>query len=91
MYLFLLASIASFSQECQDAAVPFMCQYVFPLCDPTTGELYLPTQEECLRISQQVCAQAWNLAQQFGYGDQLPDCGKLPLQTGSSASGQSMY
>ena len=66
------------SQECQDAAVPFMCQYMFPLCDNDTGELYLPTQEECLRISNQVCSQEWNIAKQFGYGDQLPHCAKLP-------------
>ena len=65
-----------------------MCQYAFPICDPKTGDLYLPTQEECLRISQQVCSHEWKLAQQFGYGDQLPECGKLPLQTGS---GERMY
>ena len=67
---------------CKDAAVPFMCQYVFPLCDSTTGQLYLPTQQECLQISQQVCSIEWFLAKSL-LSDYLPDCEKLPLQGGS--------
>ena len=71
------------SQECLQAAVPFLCHYLFPLCDNTTGELYLPTQEECLQIREQVCSREWSLAKVAGFGDQLPDCSQLPLQAGS--------
>ena len=67
---------------CKDAAVPFMCQYVFPLCDSTTGQLYLPTQQEFLQISQQVCSIEWKLATSY-LGNNLPDDEKLPLQGGS--------
>lgn len=80
--------IANSAQECRSAAVPFMCQYLFPLCDNTTGELYLPTHEECLRISEQVCLQEWNLARLAGFGDQLPDCSRLSIK---EASGDGMY
>ena len=55
-----------------------MCQYTFPLCDNITGQLYLPTQGECVRVSEQVCQHEWNLTRELGYGDMLPDCTTLP-------------
>ena len=64
------------SQECVDAFVPLMCQYLFPLCN-TSGNLLLPSQEECLTISTGVCQVEWGFAAQL-FGDQLPVCTDLP-------------
>ena len=64
------------SQECVDAFLPFMCQYLFPLCN-TSGDLLLPSQEECLAISTGVCQAEWEMAAQF-LGDRLPTCADLP-------------
>ena len=64
------------SQECVDALVPFMCQYLFPLCN-TSGDLLLPSQEECLAISTGVCQSPWEIATQVA-ADQLPVCADLP-------------
>ena len=55
-----------------------MCQYTFPICASSTKQLYLPTQEQCIEISEQVCSQEWNLTRQLGYQNLLPNCTKLP-------------
>ena len=57
-----------------------MCQYTFPLCDNSTTQLYLPTQERCIEISEQVCSQEWNLTTQLEYQNLLPNCTTLRSQ-----------
>ena len=34
--------------------------------------------EYCTTISTEICAQQWNIAINFGYGDRLPNCNELP-------------
>ena len=70
-------STASFT-ECRDVAIPFLCQHYFPLKNCTTDNIYTASKEDCIRISTTVCASPWNIAINFGYGDQLPKCDSLP-------------
>ena len=65
------------SAECADTAVPFLCFYLFGgICDGN-GTLYLPTEEECFKITK-VCSAEWELAQNFGF--KLPNCNTLPTE-----------
>ena len=71
--------VATYSfTECQEQAIPFFCQYYFPLKDCTTDNIYMASKEDCNRISTTVCAAPWNLAINIGYGHQLPKCDALP-------------
>lgn len=67
------------SQDCQDAALSFSCQFLFPPCTPS-GEKYLPSQEQCLNVSSDTCSGTWQ--ELLAFGAPLPDCNTL--QSGSS-------
>ena len=71
------AGLIETTPECVDAFLPFMCLYLFPLCNGTSGEAYLPSQEECLVISNEVCPMEWKLASSLA-GDKFPVCATLP-------------
>ena len=75
---------SSSNQECVDAFFPFMCQYLFPLCN-TSGDLLLPSQEECLAISTGVCQVEWDLLSRVA-ADYLPICADLPQGTSINTS-----
>ena len=77
------AQLLSFSmidkhKSCRQVALPFLCQYFFPLVDCSTGLAYTATREDCILIRTGVCADLWALATRFGYDHYLPDCYKLP-------------
>ena len=59
-------------------AIPFLCQYYFPLHDCTNGDIYTASREDCIDISTGICASLWNLAINYGYGNRLPNCQGLP-------------
>ena len=65
-------------KNCQNVAIPFLCQYYFPLYDCPNGDIYTASREDCINISTGVCASLWNLAIKYRYGDRLPDCQGLP-------------
>ena len=73
------------NRECQRAALPFLCQYFFPLQDCTTNVIYTPSREDCIDIKTRTCAQLWNLAVIYGHGDSLPKCQDLNLGSYSFA------
>ena len=74
----LLSSNQLLDDNCMDNAIPFACHYLFPPCD-TSGELYMPSRQECIRISTDVCQGAWQLAQELpAVALRLPDCDTLP-------------
>ena len=76
------------SVSCKQAAVPLLCQFTFPLCDCNTsppGDLYLPSQEECLKVSTEICASEWKLAVNSGLT--VPNCSLL-LPSNSSDYGK---
>ena len=64
--------------DCRKAALPFLCQYYFPLKDCTTDNIYTASKEDCIRISTTVCATPWNIAVTLGHGHRLPKCNTLP-------------
>ena len=74
MYTFIVFD----DKDCQSAALLFLCQHLFPLYDCSTGTIYTASMEYCTTISTEICAQQWNIAINFGYGDRLPNCDELP-------------
>ena len=76
------------SPECRAAVQPFLCLYLFGLCD-SRGTAYQPTFEECVLISTDVCESEWMLANSFLALLQLPplpECTSFP-STASAISG----
>ena len=75
------------SPECRAAVQPFLCLYLFGLCD-SRGTAYQPTFEECVLISTDVCESEWALANSFLAlrGSSLPECTSFP-STASAISG----
>ena len=72
---------------CQVVGIPFLCQYVFPLCDCTTGDLYLPSQEFCIKVSTVACETEWKILTNLPqFGNLLPVCSNLPVATYSSGT-----
>ena len=72
-------------QACMDAALPFTCHYLFPLCGPR-GELFQPNCTYCLYVNNEVCANVWQTALQnptFGVlaAERIPRCSELPVFT----------
>ena len=63
-------------ESCAQVALPFLCQYMFPLSDCSTGTSYSATRDDCIMISEGVCANVWDLGLRFGYD--LPNCDELP-------------
>ena len=88
----LLNSLRNFirpSCECRAAVEPFLCLYLFGLCD-SSGVAYEPYFEECVFISTDVCASEWaranNLLIQVGRSP-LPECASFP-STATDISGK---
>ena len=67
------------SPKCRAAVQPFLCLYLFGLCD-SRGRAYQPTFEECILISTDVCESEWALANSFLAlrGSSLPECTSFP-------------
>ena len=63
--------------ECMKAVIPFLCFYVFPLCDSSSG-LHQPSSEECREITEDICAREFQTAATFATDGQLPQCQLLP-------------
>ena len=67
------------SPECLEAVVPFLCFYIFPLCD-SSGCPYQPSSVECSAVTDDICDQEFEIAATFA-SDQLPQCQLLPDST----------
>ena len=52
------------SQQCQEAITPFLCIFIFNLCD-FNNTLHTILREDCLHIRDNVCVSEWRLARQF--------------------------
>lgn len=85
-YINGLNSIAA--DECKAAAAPFLCFYIIGLCDDTTDETYLPSQRQCLGLTEDVCEREFELVASFGAEDRVPQCHLLP-QNVPNCTGQS--
>ena len=74
--------------ECRAVAEPFLCLYLFGLCD-SSGMVYAPSYEDCVLISTDLCASEWAMANRFllllGLPS-LPECRSFQ-STASAISG----
>ena len=74
--------------ECRAVAEPFICLYLFGLCD-SSGMVYAPSYEDCVLISTDLCASEWAMANRFlpllGLPS-LPECRSFQ-STASAISG----
>jgi len=61
------------SEKCSVAVMPFICQYVYPPCDDN-GSPLLITEEQCVNIRDDVCANEWRIAMATELGTLLPTC-----------------
>ena len=71
-----LDNFLSPSPECREAVVPFLCLFLFGLCD-TSGLSLQPTSAQCLDIRDRLCVEEWRLAAML---QDLPDCESLPSE-----------
>ena len=62
--------LLNLSPECFQIAEPFLCLYLFPLCDNTTT--YHPTYNECVVLTTDVCQSEWEKASLLI--NDLPQC-----------------
>ncbi|XP_065915301.1 uncharacterized protein [Dysidea avara] len=72
------------SEECSTAAMPFMCQYVYPPCDDD-GNPLLVTQEQCANIRDDVCTNEWILIMNTELRSLLPVCEEFREDNTSSS------
>ena len=81
----------SLSQCQQTVVVPFLCSFLFGLCD-SNGELYLPSSEECRVVTEDLCQSEFQLAMVLIANNtnlQLPQCEALP-DTSLDCSGKAI-
>ena len=55
--LTIVATMAGISPECEEFAVPALCHYMFPLCDPSSPRPRARRlcRTDCLQLQQRVC------------------------------------
>ena len=78
-------SLFSPSSECVSHLRPFLCLYLFGLCDSNNQSLQV-TQADCERLRDDVCTQEWALAERYLGRDALPQCSDFPNQEEESCS-----
>ena len=72
-------SLLGASQTCLSSLIPFMCLYLFPLCDSNTTV----SRQQCIYISTVLCKDEWQTALSIQtIKDQIPKCESLPSITG---------
>jgi len=47
--------------ECYKAVFPFLCQYIFPPCDNSSGNVNFINKKQCFNIRDVVCKNEWML------------------------------
>ena len=71
-------SLLGATETCRSSFIPFMCLYLFPLCDEN-GTLSRPSRDQCIEVSTIECKNEWQLALGISVvKQQLPDCESLP-------------
>ena len=65
------------SVDCENVFQPFLCLYIFGLCD-SSGELYLPSSGECRMVTEETCVLEFQTALRIVGPDVLPQCEDLP-------------
>ena len=68
------------SAECVAAIRPFLCLYLFGVCD-SSSQLRQVSSSECVDLRDDICANEWSAAVGFLGPGRLPVCENLPTQT----------
>ena len=61
------------SKPCQVAALPFLCQYIFPPCNVSSGDVNYISRAECINV-RDVCSFEWNVVMNTPSASLLPNC-----------------
>ena len=63
-------------KQCHDAVIPFLCQYAFPPCDVSSGNVSVISKTQCTNIRDVLCSVEWNLATKISSSAAilLPNC-----------------
>lgn len=64
------------SPVCAAEVKPFLCLYLFGLCDAAKGVSYQPSASHCRNLRDNVCAKEWTIVSNLGQF--LPDIPSLP-------------
>ena len=72
------------SDECSSVLATFICQYAYPPCDGN-GSPLLITQEQCVNIRDDVCANEWRIVMATEEGSLLPVCEAFESESDSSS------
>ena len=67
------------SAECVAAIRPFLCLYLFGVCD-SSSQLRQVSSSECVDLREDICATEWSAAVVFLGPGRLPVCENLPTQ-----------
>ena len=70
-------SFLSPSPQCREGIMPFLCLYIFTLCD-SSNNLHTTSRDDCLELRDNICAEEWSQAVGFLGPGVLPLCGDLP-------------
>eukprot|EP00731_Ephydatia_muelleri_P026488 Em0018g588a len=71
-------SLLGTTETCRSFLIPFLCLYLFPLCDEN-GTVSRPSRDQCIEVSTVACKDEWQKALSIPYvKQQLPVCESLP-------------
>ena len=62
------------SMQCRDTVLPFFCQYIFPPCDVSSGNVDFVSRTQCINIRDAVCSFEWNVVINTPSAALLPNC-----------------
>ena len=66
------------TKSCRDVVLPFLCQYMFPLCNANSGDVNFISKAQCTNIRDSVCFAEWNLVSNLKTSSSavslLPNC-----------------
>ena len=61
------------NQQCSDVVLPFLCQYAYPPCNVSSGNVSYISKTQCTNIRDALCSVEWSLAMQT-FPSLLPNC-----------------
>ena len=63
-------------KQCHDVVIPFLCQYVYPPCNISGGNVSIISRTQCTNIRDALCSVQWNVAIRTSpsAASLLPDC-----------------
>ena len=59
---YLNQNSAFIRKQCRDVVMPFLCQYVFPPCNVSGGNVSIISKTQCANIRDALCSVEWNVA-----------------------------